>query len=56
VDVAVRSETICQLAWITFKLQDRTLQWDPEKETFPADADAVRLMQRTLRPPWKYAA
>jgi hypothetical protein len=55
-DVAVRSETICQLAWITFKLQNRTLRWDPEKETFPADPEAARLMQRSLRSPWRYEA
>jgi len=55
-DVAVRSETICQLAWITFKVQNRTLRWDPEKETFPADPEATRLMQRSLRSPWRYEA
>jgi predicted dehydrogenase len=56
IDVAVRSDTVCQLAWITFRLHDRKLAWDPEKETFAADADAVRLMRRSLRSPWKYAA
>jgi predicted dehydrogenase len=56
VDVAVRSETVCQLAWITFKLQQRKLKWDPEKETFPNDPDANRLMKRTLRSPWRYEA
>ena len=56
VDVAVRSDTVCQLAWITFKLQNRKLQWDPEKEMFPNDADANRLMKRTLRSPWRYEA
>jgi predicted dehydrogenase len=56
VEVAVRSETVCQLAWITFKLQQRKLKWDPEKETFPDDPDANRLMRRTLRSPWRYEA
>ena len=56
VDVAVRSETVCQLAWITFKLQQRKLKWDPEKEIFPNDPDANRLMKRTLRSPWRYEA
>jgi predicted dehydrogenase len=56
VDVAVRSDTVCQLAWITFKLQDRKLKWDPEKEIFPNDPDANRLMKRTLRSPWQYEA
>ncbi len=56
VDVAVRSDTVCQLAWITFKLQSRKLKWDPEKEIFPDDPDANRLMKRTLRSPWRYEA
>ena len=56
VDVAVRSDTVCQLAWITFKLQQRKLKWDPEKEEFPNDPDANRLMKRTLRSPWSYRA
>jgi predicted dehydrogenase len=56
VEVAVRSETVCQLAWITFKLQQRKLKWDPEKEIFPNDPDANRLMKRTLRSPWRYEA
>ncbi|HZP00964.1 MAG TPA: Gfo/Idh/MocA family oxidoreductase [Terriglobia bacterium] len=56
VDVAVRSDTVCQLAWITFKLQNRKLKWDPEKEVFPNDPDANRLMRRTLRAPWRYEA
>ena len=56
VDVAVRSDTVCQLAWITFKLQNRKLKWDPEKEIFPNDPDANRLMRRTLRSPWRYEA
>jgi len=56
VDVAVRSDTVCQLAWITFKLQNRKLKWDPEKEIFPSDPDANRLMKRRLRSPWRYEA
>jgi hypothetical protein len=56
IDVAVRTDTMCQLAWITFKLQDRKLKWDPEKEIFPDDADANRLMKRALRSPWRYEA
>ena len=54
VEVAVRSDTVCQLAWITFKLQNRKLIWDPGMETFPPDADATRLMKRALRSPWRY--
>jgi hypothetical protein len=54
--VAVRSDTVCQLGWIAFKLQNRKLKWDPEKEIFPDDPDANRLMKRTLRNPWRYEA
>ena len=53
IDVAVRSDTICQLAWIAFKL-GRKLKWDPAKEDFVADPEASRLMRRTLRKPWSY--
>jgi predicted dehydrogenase len=56
VEVAVRSDSVCQLAWITFKLQQRKLKWDPEKEIFPNDPDANLLMKRTLRSPWRYEA
>ena len=54
IDVAVRDDTVCQLGWISFKLQNRKLKWDPEKEIFPDDPDASRLMKRTLRSPWRY--
>jgi predicted dehydrogenase len=53
IDVAVRSDTICQLAWIAFKLE-RKLKWDPAREDFVADPEASRLMRRTLRKPWSY--
>ena len=51
-DVAVRSDTICQLAWCAFHLE-RKLRWDPVKETFIGDADANRMLDRTLRSPWR---
>ncbi len=54
IDVAVRDDEICQLGWIAFKLEGRKLKWDPEKEIFPNDPDANRLMKRTLRSPWKF--
>jgi predicted dehydrogenase len=56
IDVTVRSDTVCQLAWISFHLQQRKLKWDTEKEEFPNDPDANRLMKRTLRAPWRYEA
>jgi len=52
IDVAVRSDTVCQLAWCAFQLQ-RKLRWDPEKELFVGDADANRRLTRALRAPWR---
>ena len=51
IDVAVRSDTVCQMAWCAFHLQ-RKLRWDPVKEAFIGDADANRMLDRTLRSPW----
>jgi hypothetical protein len=52
IDVAVRSDTVCQLAWCAFQLQ-RKLRWDPEKESFAGDPDANRCLTRSLRAPWR---
>jgi len=52
IDVAVRSDTVCQLAWCAFQL-GRKLRWDPEGELFVGDADANRRLTRPLRPPWR---
>lgn len=53
IDVAVRSDSVCQLAWCAFQL-GRRLRWDPDKEVFIGDPDANRLMSRALREPWRY--
>ncbi|HUT89039.1 MAG TPA: Gfo/Idh/MocA family oxidoreductase [Thermoguttaceae bacterium] len=52
IDVAVRSDTVCQLAWSAFQLQ-RKLRWDPQKETFVGDPDANQRLIRPLRAPWR---
>ena len=52
IDVAVRSDTVCQLAWIAFHLQ-RKLRWDPVKEEFIGDAEANGMMHREMRGPWR---
>ena len=52
IDVAVRSDTVCQLAWCAFNLQ-RKLRWDPVNEAFIGDADANRMLDRALRSPWR---
>jgi hypothetical protein len=51
IDVAVRSDTVCQLAWCAFQLR-RKLHWDPEKELFVGDPDANCRLTRPLRAPW----
>jgi predicted dehydrogenase len=50
IDVAVRSDTICQLASLSFHLR-RKLKWDPKREEFAGDAEANRLLTRALRSP-----
>jgi predicted dehydrogenase len=52
IDVAVRSDTVCQLAWCAFQLQ-RKLRWDPEEEVFVDDPDANHRLTHPLRTPWR---
>jgi hypothetical protein len=52
IDVAVRSDTVCQLAWCAFHL-NRKLRWDPARELFINDPDANRKLTRSLRAPWR---
>jgi predicted dehydrogenase len=52
VEVAVRSDTLCQLSDIAMRL-GRKLRWDPEKEEFINDAQANRMLTRPMRSPWR---
>lgn len=52
VDVAVRSDTLCQLSDIAVRL-GRKLKWNPEKEGFINDAQASRMLTRSMRSPWR---
>jgi hypothetical protein len=52
IDIAVRTDTLCQLQLIAARLQ-RKLRWDPEKEQFINDAEANALLDRPMRAPWK---
>lgn len=52
IDVAVRSDTVCQLAWCAFQLR-RKLRWDPDNELFVGDPDANQRLMRPLREPWR---
>jgi predicted dehydrogenase len=51
IEVAVRSDAICQLSDIAIRLQ-RKLKWDPDKEQFINDAEANRMLKRPMRSPW----
>jgi predicted dehydrogenase len=51
VEVALRSDTLVHQALIALRL-GRKLKWDPVKEEFINDAEANRLMTRSLRSPW----
>ena len=52
IDIAVRSDTLCNLQQIAVKLR-RKLRWDPAKEAFVNDDEANRLLDRPMRAPWK---
>ena len=52
IEVAVRSDTLCQLSNIAMRL-GRKLKWDPAKEDFVGDAEASRMLTRPMRSPWR---
>ena len=53
IEMAVRSDTLCQLALIAVK-QGRKLRWDPNVERFANDDAANAMLQpRTFRGEWK---
>lgn len=52
IDIAVRTDTLCNLQLITARL-GRKLRWDPEKEHFTKDDEANALLDRPMRAPWK---
>jgi hypothetical protein len=52
IDVAVRTDTLCNLQLIAATLR-RRLRWDPKKEQFLDDAEANTLLDRPMREPWK---
>jgi hypothetical protein len=52
IDIAVRTDTLCNLQLIAARLQ-RKLRWDPEKELFLNDNEANTMLDRPMRAPWK---
>lgn len=51
VDIAVRSEAVCQQADIAIRL-GRKLNWDPKTERFVNDEAANRMLTGVMRSPW----
>jgi predicted dehydrogenase len=52
VEVGHRSVTICHLGNIAMMLKRRLL-WDPTQERFTNDAEANRMLCRSMRSPWR---
>ncbi len=52
VEIAHRTCTVCHLGNIAYEL-GRPLKWDPQKEAFPGDAEANRMLDRPKREPWR---
>ncbi len=51
-EIGARSAAVCHLANIGYALR-RPLTWDPAKEEFPSDSEANKLLEETVREPWK---
>jgi len=51
VEVAQRSDTICQVSDITIRL-GRKMKWNPEKERFVGDPEADKMLSRPMRASW----
>ena len=52
VDIGARVSTVCHLGNIAIKT-GRKLKWDPDKEVFPNDNEANRMLSRPMRSPWQ---
>jgi hypothetical protein len=50
-EIGHRSASLGHLTILAYKLQ-RSLKWDPDREEFPGDDVANRLLARTRRSPW----
>ena len=51
VEIGHRTASLCHIANSALLL-GRKLRWDPERETFPDDAEANAMLQRPMREPW----
>lgn len=55
IDCAIRSDLVSHLSNIAVRT-GRKIKWDPKKETIVGDADAAKMMHRTMRKPWNHLA
>jgi predicted dehydrogenase len=53
VEIGHRSATVCHLGNIAARL-GRQVQWDPDAETSPSDAEAQNMIDRPYRAPWTH--
>ena len=51
VEVGHRTNSLCQLGLISIE-RGKKLRWDPDREIFPDDPIANRMLSRALRSPW----
>lgn len=51
VDVGHHTYVVCALSDIAIRL-GRKLRWDPQRELFPGDPEATRMLSRPMREPW----
>ncbi len=51
-EIGHRSATVCHLGNIASRLK-RPIKWDPVRETIPEDKDALAMLSRPYRGPWK---
>ena len=51
-EIGHRSTSVCLISDIAIRLK-RKMKWDPDKEEFPGDAEANRMLSRAMRPPWR---
>ena len=51
-EVAHRSISIAHLGNVAMR-NGRALEWDPDRETFPGEPGANRLLETVMRSPWR---
>jgi hypothetical protein len=52
IELAVNTAVVCHLGNIAYVLQ-RSLKWDAQRQEFPGDSEANRLVDRARRAPWQ---